>query len=316
MQAFPTISMIGLASMNIVVTTNGYPLAGSYTVVDTLDHSPGSTAISAIAAARLGARVSLAGRVGNDAAGAGIIAALAGEGIDTDRLLPELSDPTAVTVAIVSHSTGERTTFQSNGARIAKGSRVDIDTLFAKDLCYIDVDDLALFRFLADLPVHTNPNAKLLGSLSRLAESPEQSMADIISRLDAVVGSTRDVMTITGTDSKTDAIMRLQSMLPGSNLRFAAVTDGHRGAYGITPAQVFHVAPAAVTVTDTTGTGDAFAGALAFALASQWNAVEALQFCSVVAGLSTTQLGAQTGLPRMNAVRAMLDKSPPVTILD
>lgn len=57
---------------------------------------------------------------------------------------------------------------------------------------------------------------------------------------------------------------------------------------------------------DATGAGDAFAAALAVALAEGRSWEEAGPFASAAAALATTELGAQAGLPRREAVAALL----------
>ena len=57
---------------------------------------------------------------------------------------------------------------------------------------------------------------------------------------------------------------------------------------------------------DATGAGDAFAGAMAFALAQQKSLTEAARIASAAAALSTTKLGAQPGLPRLPEVESLL----------
>ena len=55
-------------------------------------------------------------------------------------------------------------------------------------------------------------------------------------------------------------------------------------------------------VLDTTGAGDAFNGAFAYALSKNLNNKEALTFANKVAGISTTKLGAASSMPTLNEV--------------
>ena len=57
---------------------------------------------------------------------------------------------------------------------------------------------------------------------------------------------------------------------------------------------------------DATGAGDAFAAALAVAVAEGRPLSEAGAFANAAAALKTTKLGAQAGLPRRKAVQALL----------
>ena len=298
--------------MDTLILVDDYLPESGFTLVQQIDQQPGgATAISAVAAARLGANVSLVSRVGQDDLGDDLLTALTAEGIDTSRIhrLPER--PTDETIVLISRSTGQRTIFLKQGARPSLGATLDIDSLFSDSICLVDVDDLSLFRFLVDLPVHTHPTARLLGTMTYLAEHPGKATDEILQRLDAVVGSDRDIVALTGTSTLNAALWKIQHLMCGSNLRFAAIITGANGAYGVSPDQLWHVEPHHVETLDTTGAGDAFTGALAYALALRWNPTETLQLCSIVAGILTGHLGAQTGLPTMAGVREVLENRPP-----
>jgi ribokinase len=289
--------------MDLVYRTDRFVSGGELASLDKPERVPGgSTVKSAVAAARLGASVQLTGRVGADRAGEQIRAFLQHEGIEVSGLQEDPSLPTFERMV-----GGEIP--RAQGARISKGDRIDIDALFATDLALIDVDDLSLYRFLADLPVHTNPNAKLLGTLCYLVESPEVAMREIVPRLDAVIGTSRDAMAITETGSLAEAAGELQALIAGSNLRIAALIDDDLGAVGVTADQVRHVAPVQAQSIDTTRDVEAFTGALAFAMAGRWSVDDALRLGSVVAGLTGSGPGVTAELPGMDAVRRVLDSA-------
>ncbi len=63
-----------------------------------------------------------------------------------------------------------------------------------------------------------------------------------------------------------------------------------------------------ITAVDTTGAGDAFHGALAFAVSRVMPWKESLAFASAAAALCCTKLGARNGLPDLNAVYDMVRK--------
>ena len=63
-----------------------------------------------------------------------------------------------------------------------------------------------------------------------------------------------------------------------------------------------------VNTVDTTGAGDAFAGALAVALAEGWPLDKAAPFANAAAALATTEIGAQPSLPRRDEVDALLEQ--------
>ena len=55
-------------------------------------------------------------------------------------------------------------------------------------------------------------------------------------------------------------------------------------------------------VKDTTGAGDAFNGAFAYALSKNQNNKDAIEFANKVAGISTTRAGAANAMPKLKEV--------------
>ncbi len=305
------ISAIGIASLDTILEADSYPVeSGCAFVLDSVQLPGGTTANSAVAAHRLGAEVALTTRIGADAEGDRLANMLESEGLSLQSVGRDPNRETDVTTLIVSRASRERTIFWKQGARPQRGMKIDIESLFGADTCLIDVDDLDLYRFLIDLPVHTRPGATLLGTLTYLDR--DSSLTDeILARVDAVVGSSRDARALLDASSDHDAARQLQRSMVGSNLRLAVITQGDEGAVGITRDQIWQARAARVSPIDTTGAGDAFAGALAFMLAKRSPIEESLRFASVVAGLSTTAIGAQTALPTQQAVLEFITRTPP-----
>lgn len=307
----PTIGMVGISSWDTILAIDEYPDPGGFAIVaSTLELPGGTTSNSAAAAARLGARVDLISAVGDDPTGARLIEMIAGSGVDTSRVRMDPLEPTDQTTVISSASPPNRTIFWHAGAIPRMGDRIDVDHLFTRDLVLLDSVDPALRRFLTDLPVHTYPDVKILVPMTYAVDFPGRDELDSVVRCDALVGSETELCQLTGTDSWPAAIPALQERMRVSNLRCAAITLGADGAMAFDANSVFSVSALPVDVVDTTGAGDAFAGAFAFALACRMDLPEALELANCVAGLSTRALGAQTGLPTIEeAVAALRDAS-------
>ncbi len=170
----------------------------------------------------------------------------------------------------------------------------------------LDSVDPRLRRFLIDLPVHTYPNVKILVPMTYVVDFPGEDELDSIVRCDALVGSEHELLALTRCDSQANAITFLQERMRVSNLRCAAVTLGARGALAFDAKRLFEIPAIEVDVIDTTGAGDAFAGAFAVGLASRLDLLDALVLANCVAGLSVRRLGAQTALPRPDEVETAL----------
>ena len=83
-------------------------------------------------------------------------------------------------------------------------------------------------------------------------------------------------------------------------------THGADGAAAEIGTRTFNVSGIRVTPADTTGAGDAFAGAFLHAHYGGADAGEALAFANAAAALSTLKVGAQSGLPTEAEVLALL----------
>ncbi|CAN5596020.1 ribokinase [soil metagenome] len=311
MSTLVKISAIGIASLDIIFEVDSYPHETGYAIVRNSVQLPGgTTANSAVAAHRLGADVALTTVIGRGAEGDTLANMLEFEGLSMKSVSRDPIRETDVTTLIVSRASHDTTIFWKQGARPQRGMKIDVDTLFGADTCLIDVDDLDLYRFLVDLPVHTRPGATLLGTLTYL-DRDSVLTEEILARVDAVVGSSRDARALLHACSDQDAARQFQHLMVGSNLRLAVITAGEDGALGITRDQIWHAHAAKVSPVDTTGAGDAFAGAMAIMLAMRSPIDESLRFSSVVAGLATAAIGAQTALPTEQMVHEFMRRSPP-----
>ena len=75
------------------------------------------------------------------------------------------------------------------------------------------------------------------------------------------------------------------------------ITLGERGAIAWDGGALLQIPPRPAQVVDTTGAGDTFNGALAYALARGWTLKKALLLANDAASLSTERYGAQSGMP-------------------
>jgi sugar/nucleoside kinase (ribokinase family) len=313
----PRVAAVGLASWDRIIEVDRYPAAGSYAIVRNTASLPGGTTTnSAVTLARLGAEVALASLVGDDADGHATRATLEREGVDTRWLTTVPGAVTDSATLIVSTEPPDRTIYWHQGARLVRGDRLDIAGIFAHDVVLLDVDDSPLRRFLVDLPAHTRPDVRILGTLTYLVDAGIPDAFEIALRHDVIVGNQRQLCSLTGNDDLDDANAPIQAATPGANLRTGVVTRGADGATAFTRGERWDAAAYPIEARDTTGAGDAFAGAIAYAMALRWDWPRALRFANAVAALSTRSLGAQSALPSLNEVATLLgtDRATPIRV--
>jgi ribokinase len=262
----------------------------------------GPAATAAVALARLGVRVSLAGAVGDDAFGETQRRELEREGVDVSRLVTIPGRESLACFILVDESDGARTIFS------APATRPQLPQSEARlgspppHLVLLDgwggAAELALAgeAVRRRVPVlldagHRRPQVERLLPLTEVA-----------------VVSTGFASAVAARGKPERAVLWLLERGP----RLAAVTCGERGVWaGAQGANdVFHVPAFRVTrVVDTTGAGDAFHGGTAFALATGRNWEASLRIGAAVAALKCRRLGGRDGLPRLAELERFLSSS-------
>ncbi|WP_432849011.1 ribokinase [Amycolatopsis sp. CA-161197] len=281
--------VVGSANADLVVPVDRRP-AGGETVLggDTVLSPGGKGANTAVAAGRLGADVALLGAVGSDPYGALLRDSLAGAGVST-AFLRVVDRPTGIAYITVTPD-GENSILVSPGANSA---------LTPADITPEALAGAAVVVLSLEVPLPTvehavqrasDAGAKVLLNLSPAARLSPSTLAAV----DVLLVNEHEAAYLLG---PADADPRkLLDLGP----RAAVVTLGAKGAAVVTPDGVTEVPSPPVTAVDTTGAGDAFAGALAASLAEGTTLPDAARRAARVAALSVTRAGAQPSYPTLD----------------
>ncbi|RJQ88892.1 ribokinase [Amycolatopsis panacis] len=278
--------VVGSANADLAVPVDRRP-AGGETVLggDTVVSPGGKGANTAVAAARLGADVALLGAVGDDDHGRLLRASLADAGVSA-RYLRTVDRPTGVAYITVTPD-GENSILVSPGANSA---------LAPGDLTEDVFDGVRVVVLSLEVPLPAVESAvaraaeKGVRVLLNLSPAARLS-AETLAALDVLLVNEHEAGYLLGAD---DADPRkLLELGP----RAAVVTRGAAGAVVIDGDMSTTVESPRMTAVDTTGAGDAFAGALAAALAEGVDLVEAARRAVRVAAISVTRHGAQPSYP-------------------
>lgn len=306
----PTVSAIGVVSWDEIYVIERYPHEGHSSLIsDSFSGPGGTTGNIAMAARKLGANVSLVALIGKDVRGDQILDSLSTAGIDTRGCLRGDSD-TDLSVMLVSDETAERTILWKQAPTIKRRDKIDIDALFSADITVIDCVDYDLRQFLADLPAHTRPTARLLGTLTYFENVVADDKLEIALRHDILVGNEREYKELIGCDDAEHCLRTVANAMPGASLRLAVMTCADHGSIAAMRDRVIRVPALPVPAVDATGAGDAFAGALAYSQAMRWNLERSLRFSNAVASAVVTAIGAQTSLPSLGDALAVAGLGP------
>lgn len=307
------ILVVGSLNMDLVVHVPRIPIAGE-TLLGTgsLKFVPGGKgANQAVAMARLGASVSMAGRVGNDPFGDRLRSSLEADGIETQLVAVDQTATSGVASVFLT-SNGENAIVVASGANMSVGlDQAQMDRIFARipqtralvlqlEIPIETVDKLVSAAWMAGVPVILNL-------------APAQPIAnEILSRLEVLIVNETEAsllsgITITGIEDADNAAISLSER----GIRMVVITLGAQGAvlvYADEKGQrhkVHQPAPK-VQVVDTTAAGDCFVGAFTVARIEGQSPRDALRFAVYASALKVTKFGAQSGLPTRKEVENFL----------
>jgi ribokinase len=301
----PHISVVGSANVDLSFRTARLPRVGE-TVAGQAFHLGfgGKGANQAVMAARLGARVTLVGKVGRDVFGEQTLAHYRAEGVDTTHLAVDPDRPSG-TAAIVVDDEARNCIIIVPGANAALAP-ADVRAAAAA----IGSADVLLCQL--EVPVETTLEAfrvaRAGGVRTVLNPAPAAPLPpELLALADLCIPNETETELLTGqavtTPAEAEAAARA---LLRQGPRAVLITLGSRGVLLADAAGVEYVPALPVAAVDPTGAGDAFIGALAVSLASGLALRAAAHRANAVAALSVTRLGAQSAFPRREEVEAFL----------
>lgn len=303
--ARPHIVVIGSINTDYSARAKRLPRPGETARADAFwEGLGGKGANQAVAAARLGARVTLLAKVGADARGRSALDQVRREGVDVDRAILDPDAPTGAALIAVEEG-GEKQILMCPGAN-ARWTSEDLDAV--ADV--IRSADVVMAQL--EVPVETVLAAfrlaKEAGRRTVLDPAPAQPLQDELYRLtDVIKPNAAEAEVLTEIEVRDRATARRAAdVLLRRGVGLVAVPAGEEGNLLVSRDEEHWLPRISVKAVDATGAGDAFVAAVAWSLAEGRPLGEAGRFASVAAALSTTKYGAQPGLPTREEVERTL----------
>jgi ribokinase len=285
----PSVVVMGSINMDLVVRVARLPRPGDTVLGDRLLTIPGGKgANQAVAAARLGAPVRMVGRVGSDAFGAQLVDGLRADGVDVSGVAIDTTEPTGAALIVVEQG-GENTVTVAPGAN-SKVGREDLARL-RSELREGDVLVVQLEVPLEAVLGAIEAAHKLRARVVLNAAPSAQLVGRGVPSADVIIVNERECEDLGGARK-----LRLAGDL--------VVTLGERGSVLYSNGHETAVEPRRVEAIDATAAGDAFVGALAFALARGDSVLDAVRLGNAAGAVAATKLGAQPSLPTLGEVLA------------
>jgi ribokinase len=289
--------VVGSVNVDLVVHVASLPAPGETVIGGTFSRRQGGKgANQAVAAARMGARVTFVGAVGDDEFGALALTDLEASGIDVSRCLPLDDEATGVALIIVGMG-GENLIAVASGANAALTGPLVEETLASWQPADSPAGPgvlLASFEVPDDAVLASALVARQRGMRVVINPAPARALpASLVELGPILVANEGEAATLAGLADPAAAGRSLSAQTGGAVI----VTLGVAGAIVVEADSVTQVPAPKVAVVDTTGAGDTFVGVLAAELARGKELVSAARFAVAAASASVAAAGAREGMP-------------------
>ncbi|MBE5102711.1 ribokinase [Priestia aryabhattai] len=289
------VTVIGSSSMDLVVTSNIRPGAGETVLGESFKTVPGGKgANQAVAAARLGADVSMIGCVGEDHYGKAILENFKSNGVSVENMKPVTGSDSGTAHIILAEG--------DNSIVVVKGANDCITPDYVeKAKEKIKEADIVLIQ--QEIPEETVEYvAQLCQELKvplLLNPAPARPLkAEVIEQVSYITPNEHEAALLFEGKEKEEVLKQYPNKL--------FITEGKQGVRYFNGEKEVLVPSYQVETIDTTGAGDTFNAAFAVALAEGMGFEKGIQFANRAASLSVTKFGAQGGMPTRKEVEESL----------
>jgi ribokinase len=307
------ILVVGSLNMDQVVRIARPPVLGETLLgAGSLKLVPGGKgANQAVAMARLGAPVAMAGRVGTDPFGEQLIKALLADKVDTGLVAIDQQEATGVAFIFLSPD-GDNAIIVASGANMRVGQdREQLTNIF---------ETIAQARALVlqlEIPLETVKTLITTGHNAGIPVvlnlAPAQPLAwEVLRQLNVLIVNEIEASLLAGSQvNNHEDALAVATMLHKQGIPNVIVTLGAQGAILVSDdgtgnvETIYQPAPR-VQAIDTTAAGDCFVGAFTVAMTEGQKSEDALRFAIYASALKVTKFGAQSGLPTRAEVEAFL----------
>src|SRR6188474_2260909 len=294
---------VGHAALDRIYRIEAFP--PEPTKVRALEHvesGGGMSANAAVAIARLGGRVELWSRIGEDGAGVAIRAGLKAERVDV-RYVQAFEGARSSTSAIIVDDKGERLIVGQRDAGMPGGtSWLPLERVKEADAVLGDL------RWLEGLrAVFSRARKEKVPTVLDADLGAREAIGGILKLTDYAIFCAPALREFAPAGSNADRLEHVLSLGP----RHAGVTLGREGYLWRERKENGRLPSFSVSVTDTTGAGDAFHGAFALMVAEGRPVPECARVAAAVAALKCTRLGSRAGLPTRTELGAFMRANLP-----
>ena len=310
----PKILIAGSFNMDLTASCTRAPQAGETVIGKKFRTAPGGKGFNqAVQCARLGADVTMVGKVGEDDFGRALLEAAKGEGIDISHVLTDPDEATGIAI-ITLEETDEGT---QNRIVVCPGANFTISAqeigwlreavgnydmvIMQFELPMEIVETIAEWAHETGVPVMVNPapaapmSDRLLSAVTFL--SPNEHEAAILTGHSISVENGIDY----------DDVRAVADALRERGVKNLIITMGGNGSIAVGESGIHHTECVKMPhVADPTAAGDSFVASFCTVLAAGLPVDKALDFASHAAAITVTRMGAMPSLPTVTEVQGLL----------
>ena len=301
--------VVGSINLDLVASSQRIPLPGETVSGKTFNTFPGGKgANQAVAAGKLGAPVSMIGRIGNDAFGTQLRASLEAANVDTKAV--EVA-PTSSGIALITTAADGQ-----NAIVVVPGANGELSPReLEKHLPLIREAGIILTQL--EIPLETIEYLAMIVRRENiplvLDPAPARALpASLLASVDWLTPNETETLTLlqrNASDLQNEHIQDAAQQLLKQGCRNVLLKLGERGCYvALATGERTLVPSYRVKAIDTTAAGDAFNGAFATALLRGTDPIASVKYAAAVAAISVTRHGAQPSMPTPAEVEAFLAK--------
>ena len=285
------IVVIGSINADLITTTECFPQVGETIIGKDFTMLPGGKgANQAVCAAKLGADVSFIGCVGNDRNGEFLLKNFKRNNINVDGVEVINDIPTGVAQITVANN--------DNSIIVVTGANSQVtEEIVNKNIEIINEADVVIMQL--EIPLKTVEYVIKIcyekGTKVILNPAPSCDLdKSIMNKITYLTPNEIELENVFG--ESRDVVLK---KYPNKVI----MTCGDKGVFYHNGSEVVNIKGFKVKVVDTTGAGDSFNGALAYAITNNYKLQDALEFANKVASKTVEGIGAQTAMPTIEKIK-------------
>ncbi len=311
----PKILVVGSFVMDLITTTKVFPSSGETVLGESFTTAPGGKgANQAVQAARLGADVTMIGKVGQDGFGDQLLASMSASGVHVDGVLRDPDHSSAIgNITLEVDEKGNR----RNRIIVVSGANM---TITQQDVAFLQEEiaqyDLVMLQF--EIPMEIDIQiaqwAKVKGVPVMVNPAPAAPIpAALLACTTYLSPNEHEASALTGIAIRPGAetllpdVQAASEALQAKGVENVLITLGENGA-ALCEHGKLHYLPSVpdVAVADPTAAGDSFVAAFCVGVCSGLTFEHAMDFARNTAAITVSRPGAQPSLPMLADVTAAL----------